>query len=452
MPDIAGFPYAEVEFTKTGAVHDQAQLEAAVTTAAAAAVTDVLVVSHGWNNDMTEARNLYKELLGSLRRQLDAPGSPVDGGHRFAVVGVLWPSKRFADRDLIASGAASTGGPLQLSDLAEHIDDLAGVFTAPDADERLAQAKALLDELDDRAEAREAFANLLRGLVPPEAADDEDTPRQLFDLPGQDVLDRLGAPVLPGPPVRSTGPAGGAAGGAAGGVAGGAAGGVAGGAAGLGQFFTGVRGAARNLLNLVTYYQMKERAGTVGTGGVHALLRRLRDDRADLRLHLVGHSFGGRLVTAAVAGPTDAPPLPVDSLALLQAAFSHYGFAQDFEPGRHGFFRQVVAGGRVRGPVVITHTRNDRAVGLAYPLASMLAGQVASALGDRNDRYGAIGSNGAVKTPEAVDLTLLAAGQPYTLAPGQVCNLHADAFISGHSDVTGDEVAWALLAAAASDV
>jgi hypothetical protein len=101
----------------------------------------------------------------------------------------------------------------------------------------------------------------------------------------------------------------------------------------------------------------------------------------------------------------------------------------------------------VTGPALITHTDNDRAVGLAYPLASRIARQVAAGLGDANDRYGGIGRNGAQKTPEAVNAVLLGSSGSYTLERGGMYNLRSDDFISDHSDVTGPEVAHALLAA-----
>lgn len=47
---------------------------------------------------------------------------------------------------------------------------------------------------------------------------------------------------------------------------------------------------------------MKERAGLVGQVGLNPLLRSLQAALPAVRLHLAGHSFGGRLVTAAVAG------------------------------------------------------------------------------------------------------------------------------------------------------
>jgi len=88
-------------------------------------------------------------------------------------------------------------------------------------------------------------------------------------------------------------------------------------------------------------------------------------------------------------------------------------------------------------------------VGVAYPLASRLARQAASWLGDANDRYGGIGRNGAQKTPESVTAALLAAGKPYALTSGRVHNLRADDLITGHSDIVRPEVAYAILSAVA---
>src|SRR5262249_46321747 len=149
-----------------------------------------------------------------------------------------------------------------------------------------------------------------------------------------------------------------------------------GGAAGLGDFFSGVVSSARNVLNYTTYYQMKERAGLVGSKGVNPLLRDIQKNHPKLRIHVVGHSFGGRLVAAIVAGEDVSKLLNVSSMSLLQAAFSHHAFSSDFDgKGSHGFFLRVIQNKAISGPVAITHTDNDKAVGVAYPLASLLAGQ-----------------------------------------------------------------------------
>jgi thioesterase domain-containing protein len=224
--------------------------------------------------------------------------------------------------------------------------------------------------------------------------------------------------------------------------------GAVGGAAGLGDLLSGARAAARRLANFATYYQMKTRAGTVGSTGVAPLLRRVRERQPKVNLHLVGHSFGGRLVTAAAHG-LDANT-PAVTVCLLQAAFSHNGFSEDFEAGQAGFFRKVVSEKRASGPIVITHTKNDTAVGIAYPLASRIARQNASAFGDANDPYGGMGRNGAQRTSEAKGhaTSLAAVGHDYGFASGRIYNLLADAFVKDHSDVAGVQVAYAILSAA----
>jgi len=103
--------------------------------------------------------------------------------------------------------------------------------------------------------------------------------------------------------------------------------------------------------------------------------------------------------------------------------------------------------------LIVTHTANDTAVGLAYPLASRIARQQANALGDENDVYGGIGRNGAVHTPEAVPATLLAVPAPgspdgYAFEGRKIYNLKAQQ-IRNHGDVTGRDVAFAVLSAIA---
>ena len=132
----------------------------------------------------------------------------------------------------------------------------------------------------------------------------------------------------------------------------------------------------------------------------------------------------------------------IKSLTLLQAAFSHNGFSRN----ENGFFRAVVDKKRVDGPILITHTKNDKAVGVAYPLASRLKGDKSAALGDANDPFGGIGRNGAQKMDqgEVIAGQLLAVNSAYTFQPRKFFNLEASSFIKGHSDVRGKEVAYAL--------
>ena len=120
----------------------------------------------------------------------------------------------------------------------------------------------------------------------------------------------------------------------------------------------------------------------------------------------------------------------------------------------NGFFRSVVDNHRIKGPIVLTYTPNDRAVGIAYPVASRLSGTVASAFGDANDKFGGLGRNGAQKMEPgevvaSVD-RLLAVGDAYNLQSGRFHNLEGSKYIvdpsgrDAHGFVTGKEVAWAI--------
>src|SRR3954462_7463385 len=64
-------------------------------------ITDVVVLSHGWNDDMDEARTLYRKFLANVE-----PLLPASRAARVIAIGVLWPSKKFAEKDLIPGGAA----------------------------------------------------------------------------------------------------------------------------------------------------------------------------------------------------------------------------------------------------------------------------------------------------------------------------------------------------------
>ena len=115
-----------------------------------------------------------------------------------------------------------------------------------------------------------------------------------------------------------------------------------------------------------------------------------------------------------------------------------------------GFFRNLITESRVSGPILITHTRADKAVGLAYAIASRVAGQIAADMGDQNDPFGGLGSNGAQKTVEAKDEKMPKAGTAFAPEPakGSITNLLADGLISSHGDVRNPNAAYAVLSAA----
>lgn len=434
---IGPYPYFPIEFDKNGALANPAQLAAvmqALTAPAipAAPITDLFVASHGWNNDIPEAEELYGKIFGAVGNVLAqrTPASDALRARNVALLGVLWPSKRFEDSDLTPGGSAALtddGASLKTT-----IDALASFIDSSDASASLARATALVPRLADSLDARDEFVRIVRAFMPHGANDEEPViADDFYTLNGDELLQRLARP--------------------------GRGDSTSGGAAGLGDWLGKAVDGAKSLANLVLYYQMKNRAGVIGQTGVCDMLHRIRAERPAsgdnaLRLHFVGHSFGCRLLTAAVAGPTaDSTPLPVTSMSLLQAAFSHYGFAQAYDGTHDGYYRRdVVDPVRVTGPLLITFTAKDKAVGLAYPIASRIARQIASAIGDANDPYGGLGRNGAQKTPGSQTITLAAPGAAYTFQSRGIYNLDSNAVIAGHSDLGHDEVGWALVSAAAS--
>src|SRR5215472_18020126 len=129
-------------------------------------------------------------------------------------------------------------------------------------------------------------------------------------------------------------------------------------------------------------------------------VRSLKTALPHLKVHLVGHSLGGRLMAACARGLSQDPIVHPDSMTLLEAAFSHYGFSPNNGVGQPGFFRDALGKKVVSGPLLETFSALDSVVGYAYAIASRLAGDNVKALGDFNDPYGGIGRNGAQKTPE----------------------------------------------------
>lgn len=195
---------------------------------------------------------------------------------------------------------------------------------------------------------------------------------------------------------------------------------------------------------------MKDRSGTIGAKGVAPAVRALRKRMPNVRIHLVGHSLGGRVMAACARALCTRPQVQPDSLMLLQAAFSHYGFSPDNGRGVRGFFRDVVEKKIVKGPFLSTFSAEDTVVGKAYALSSRLAGDDSRAIGDASDEFGGIGRNGALKTSEVANARLLQPGGTYAYQLGVINNLDASGgLITNHGDVTNPAVTYAFATAVA---
>lgn len=420
--DLSNFPFFPLRFNKDAQAVDPAEEQALKTWLTGQGAVDLAVVSHGWNNDELDALALYQHLFASVRNVLNHNQVPAMQGRTLAVAGVFWPSKKFADEENIPGGAA---GAVASDPLAEAFDS-ASAAADP---EILGRLKELTAQVDLTIPERDEAIGLLRQLLAALPASEEEGSAQVRSAAAGDggftnevfLQQLVGEGEAPEPGE--------------------------GGAAGLfSSPADDLLGAVRMGLNLFTFYTMRERAGQIGAQSLNPLLKRI-SAQPGVRLHLIGHSFGARLVTAAVAASGLFAPR---SMTLLQAAFSHFGFSTLYDAHNNGAFRNVLMEQRVHGPILVTHTTNDRAVGWAYPIAARLRSIIASSInGGPDDPFGGLGRNGAQKTPQAAMKTLLPAGAPGYLLPGPggLVNLEAGGFISGHSAITNDAVAYAILTA-----
>jgi hypothetical protein len=420
VSDIIGLSSYEVDFNADGTLNTadgggDGGLPAAV---AAGGIKDLFVLTHGWNNDVGSARDLYQEMFALLAQQLD--------GHRSssAAVGVIWPSLLFPEDDPTTSPppTPSTGAQLATA-LAPHF---------PGQQQQLAAMGQLLDQQPQDPAKLVEFHQLAKGLVTtlPQGVEDSGEAALLT----ADTATAFGHAAAMAPHARS-------------------------GAQGLGNPFAGLWAGAREVLRTLSYYEMKNRAGVVGRQGLGPLLAALTGPGGPPRIHLMGHSFGARLVAYSLAGlraDQTGAASPVKSLTLIQGAFSHFTFASSlpFDASRSGELNGDA--NRVDGPMLATFSAADRAVGWWYPAASMLADQDSESATDLVYRWGGMGHDGYQQSPMPSTVVLAAQGTPYDFRSGSFYCLNADAvicakqspFSGAHSDIRHPQVLWAVVSAA----
>ncbi len=198
-------------------------------------------------------------------------------------------------------------------------------------------------------------------------------------------------------------------------------------------------------LRQLSFWTMKKRARSCGEIRGHRLVAAIRTAGGDtVRIHLMGHSFGCIVVSSMLRGTEVAHPLRVSSAFLVQGALSLWSFAAELPGGAAtlGWFRPVLDRNRISGPVVVTTSRFDRAVGSIYPVAAGAAGQVAYDLASIADlpTYGALGTfgaRGAGLSPQARTLVLGDVKSDHALAPGGNYNVNGDAVIRSGGGLSG---------------
>jgi hypothetical protein len=157
---------------------------------------------------------------------------------------------------------------------------------------------------------------------------------------------------------------------------------------------------------------------------------------------------------AAVAGPGQLLPRPVQTLVLLQGAVSYEAMAEKVSnTNSPGGYRDAVEVTRVDGPIVVTFSKLDTACGRLYPLASRIADQAGELEGllDRFRALGAVGASGVRDDIDRGPTLMKEVGTAYGFTAQGVWSVDggtgAAAFITGHSEIQTPQVVWLIWSA-----
>jgi len=449
MATIAGKPYWELVFDKDGTLTSDTS-DAVTSQITASGIDNLFVFSHGWDNQQGQAEQLYQQILPLIGTASDQRPALADIG--FA--GIIWPSIWFPDEPGAPTTVTATGtqslfaapaGPVNTQ--AELTGKQIAAALAPSFDATLQAAITEMGRLIDDGQQSAvdgtaspgqqeqnvaAFHTLLQQITTGQVDGVEDAGEtSLFDTAD---------------PVNTYQTLATAMGSAAAG----------GNQQSLGDVFGTVWNGAKDALRIASFWEMKTRAGTVGQAGLGPLLEKLHTTAPALRVHLIGHSFGARLVSFALSGLTTAEASPVASLLLIQGAFSHWSFASQHDmpfgqPGALNGFSD-----RVHGPLVATFSEYDWAVGTWYPKASFLAGDYTES--KTGAKWGGMGSDGFQASNPQADIIVTDDQTQYLIVNNTfhradcnsvITNTSQSAFAGAHSDIIHPAIATLAACAAA---
>lgn len=401
--------------------------------------THVYLFSHGWNNDWKAASQRYSSFFDGFGAMRKEHSLAMPDGYRPLLVGVFWPSTalvlpwerapRFAGGDAADAAAQdlfATDEDASMTDIARSLREesvprfyeLASKdLLDPDEVRELAELVAPTlgddDELDGTRGATAADlaeAWLAGGALSRTTGSDEDEDDETFGT---------AAPVVGAP--RAAG------------------------------IFSKLD--PRHALRMATVWRMKDRAGTVGAQGVGSLLCDALEATADVgtSFHLVGHSYGAKVMLSSLAHP-DALPRPVSSLLLLQPAVSGRCFATDADGqghpgGYHGVFD------RVRLPILTTFSHHDFPLHKTFHLAVRRRsdlGEQRIAAGEPSP-FAALGGYGPSRSGADAGTTrflpIRVVGSPYDELDEdglELIALDGSRTIDGHGSIDNPSIWWAL--------
>ena len=415
-----GNPFYILQFDKRGATTAPETLEHARQALRTGGYSDVFVFCHGWNNDWEEATRRYNGFVDGFIGQ-----APDDPARRALLLGIFWPSALLVMPGEREPEMAAGGGVSPDPDAEARAEVTGELDTA---------AAARVEELAGREELDEREATeLARLLAPVYGAGVDELGAEAARPSPQELVEswRAGAPIVTMPEDEEEDEDWGTAD-----------------EAGRGPLAAGFLDKLnpRNIIRGASVWVMKDRAGRVGASAVGPLVRSAVAE-TDARVHLVGHSFGAKVVLSAIC----AEPLarPAHSVLLLQPAVNHLCFAESVPGrGRPGGYRPALE--RVERPIFSTYSAHDapltRFFHWALRRGSDLGEPQIAAWPDPPSDYAALGGYGPHGADPATQrVTLQRPSQPYSLDPGKpLVAVDGTTGIAGHSAISNPSTWWAL--------
>ncbi|WP_369228875.1 hypothetical protein AB5J56_00470 [Streptomyces sp. R21] len=413
-------PFYVIPFDKDGLCTGPLTQRSLIERVREATPTDVFLFSHGWNNDWAAATSRYDKFLdgfAALRTKY-----PLTREFRPTLIGVFWPSTSLVapweQAPNIAGGVPGSNGAAIAVERAE----VALVAEAVEPRRRarfyeIAQRPTGLEEAE--------VAELAELLEPIWALEDHEAGAQ--DAPASDEIARIwrSLPAQSRPETdfgfaEESGRSPQAAG-------------------WLGRLDL------RGIIRLATVLLMKDRAGRVGSRGVAELLDAALSAAPNARVHLIGHSYGCKVMLSALCARPQ--PRSVESLLLLQAAVSRRCFAQNADgAGKPGGYRPALD--LCRLPIYSTYSRWDVPLTRFFHLAVRRNSDVGEMqIAAEPSRFAALGGFGPADSPEVVVRPARLPPETYTGSANghSIVALESSAVIAGHGEINNEATWWMLL-------
>lgn len=407
-------PCYAITFDKQGDCTSPQSAQHLVAALAGGAASDVIVYSHGWNTVFDDAVRAYDAFLAGVSAMAAAHPQQLPAGFNPVFVGIHWPST-----SLVAAGERT---PQIAADPVAASHEREAVLDAVEPGGR-AEAAALIDRAEGLSD--DQARRLAELLVPSLTADPDiaeagpnaDDLLAMWREPVQAQSGLQGGFSHHQPaagPIEEVRPAG---------------------------LLDAI--SPRRIVRLASVLIMKDRAGVVGATGVSALVSRILG-KSDARLFLVGHSYGCKVIGAALAAAN--APRQAEGMLMLQPAVNRLCFAANRGDGVAGGFRGVLQ--RVRQPVFCTWSSHDFPLRQVFHIVARRASDLGEVRAAAVSRFAALGGYGPGELGSETIEWPLPRTPSWPPAPPPAVKVMAfdgSASIDGHGDVGNPAVFWTML-------